>query len=554
MRTYCLRISFPALAFLAALFIFYSCKDELSPSPTNAYDNANFWTNKTNATIALTGVYRGNISTVQTNDMNDFWSYSGLAFMDLATDNAYDRRGNNTGSSAILDLTNGTLLPTNTVIAALWKGAYIRITLANNFLEHIDAVPDTTQKSRMQAEVRFLRATSYFYLSQHFGAVPLVTKVLNSEEANQVSKETQANVEAYVTTELTAAASKLPRTKDLKANEAGRATRQAALAFLGRLQLAQKKYTEAIKTYQQIIDYGDNAIASDYKTLFNPVNIGSTENIFTINYIGGQFPNFLPQHTYPSVVGGWSFFCPLESLASCYDFNDGSAFSYSSPLWNPLNVAQNRDPRFAASFTWPNSTFSGKKIVCSPDSTKSVDQLTNGAKQATRTGYGLRKFFDETFAGSLITGYGGGYPVIRYAEVLLSYLEAQLEAGQPISQDLLNKTINKIRGRASVNMPLITETNPELLRPILRKERRIELAFEGIRWWDIKRWGIGGQALVGDFWGASFPGSKTTLNKPTGYTADPYSRWWVCKKAFRAGTDDKWPIPQTEQNINPNLR
>lgn len=554
MRTYCLRISFPALAFLAALFIFYSCKDELSPSPTNAYDNATFWTNKTNATIALTGVYRGNISTSQSNDMNDFWSYSGLAFMDLATDNAYDRRGNNTGSSAILDLTNGQLLPTNTVIAALWKGAYIRISLANNFLEHIDAVPDTTQKSRMKAEAQFLRATTYFYLSQHFGAVPLVTKVLNSEEANQVTKETQANVEAFVTTELTAAASKLPRTRDLKANEAGRATRQAALAFLGRLQMAQKKYTEAIKTYQQIIDYGDNTIASDYKTLFNPINLGSTENIFTINYIGGQFPNFLPQHTYPSIVGGWSFFCPLESLASCYDFNDGSAFSYSSPLWNPVNIGQNRDPRFSASFIWPNSTFSGKKYVSSPDSTKSVDQLTNGAKQATRTGYGLRKYFDETFSGSLITGYGGGYPVIRYAEVLLSYLEAQLEAGQPISQDLLNKTINKIRGRASVNMPLITETNAELLRPILRKERRIELAFEGIRWWDIKRWGIGAQTLVGDFWGASFSGSKTTLNKPTGYAADPNSRWWVCKKAFRSGVDDKWPIPQTEQNINPNLR
>lgn len=554
MRTYCLRISFPALAFLAALFIFYSCKDELSPSPTNAYDNATFWTNKTNAAIALTGVYRGNISTSQSNDMNDFWSYSGLAFMDLSTDNAYDRRGNNTGSSAILDLTNGQLLPTNTVIAALWKGAYIRISLANNFLEHIDAVPDTTQKSRMKAEAQFLRATTYFYLSQHFGAVPLVTKVLNSEEANLVTKETQANVEAYVTTELIAAASKLPRTKDLKASEAGRATRQAALAFLGRLQLAQKKYIEAIKTYQQIIDYGDNAIASDYKTLFNPINIGSTENIFTINYIGGQFPNFLPQHTYPAVVGGWSFFCPLESLASCYDFNDGSAFSYTSSLWNPANMAANRDPRFAATFIWPNSTFSGKKFVSSPDSTKSVDQLTNGSKQATRTGYEIRKFFDETFSGSLITGYGGGYPVIRYAEVLLSYLEAQLEAGQPISQDLLNKTINKIRGRASVNMPLITETNPELLRPILRKERRIELAFEGIRWWDIKRWGIGGQALVGDFWGASFPGSKTTLNKPAAYTADQNSRWWVCKKAFRAGTDDKWPIPQTEQNINPNLR
>ena len=554
MKTHYLRITFPALALFAALFTtIYSCTDELNPSPTNAYDNATFWTNKTNAMIALTGVYRGNISNGQLNDMNDFWSYSGISFMDLTTDNAYDRRGNNTGSSAILDLTNGTLLPTNTVITALWKGAYIRINMANNFLENIDQVPDTTQRARMKAEARFLRATTYFYLSQHFGAVPLVTKVLNADEANTVTKETQANVEAYVATELTAAASALPRSKDITATDAGRASKQAALAFIGRLQLAQKKYTEASATYKQIIDLGDNAIAADYKTLFNPVNIGSNENIYTINFIGGQFSNFLPQHTYPAIVGGWSFFCPLESLAACYDFTDGSAFSYTSPLWTPSNMAQNRDPRFAATFIWPNSLFSGKKFVCSPDSSKSVDQLTNGAKQATRTGYVIRKYFDETFSGSLLTGYGGGYPVIRYAEVLLSYLEAQLESGQPITQDLLNKTINKIRGRASVNMPPITETNADALRPILRKERRIELAFEGLRWWDIKRWGIGTQVLVGDFWGASFPGSKTTLNKPAAYAVDAYSRWWVCKKAFRA-TDSTWPIPQTEQNINPNLR
>jgi hypothetical protein len=80
MRTYCLRISFPALAFLAALFIFYSCKDELSPSPTNAYDNATFWTNKTNATIALTGIYRGNITTVQSNDILVVFRFSLYGF------------------------------------------------------------------------------------------------------------------------------------------------------------------------------------------------------------------------------------------------------------------------------------------------------------------------------------------------------------------------------------------------------------------------------------------------------------------------------------------
>jgi hypothetical protein len=104
-----------------------------------------------------------------------------------------------------------------------------------------------------------------------------------------------------------------------------------------------------------------------------------------------------------------------------------------------------------------------------------------------------------------------------------------------------------------VNLPPLTETNPDVLRPILRNERRIELAFEGTRLWDIFRWGIGGEVLTGDFWGASFPGSERlpqVSRKP-----DPLSlsRWHVTTKNFRVGVDDKWSIPEAETNINPKL-
>jgi len=111
-------------------------------------------------------------------------------------------------------------------------------------------------------------------------------------------------------------------------------------------------------------------------------------------------------------------------------------------------------------------------------------------------------------------------------------------------------TINKVRGRASVMMPAITITDPDLLRPILRKERRIELALEGIRYWDLLRWGILGTTMQGDFWGASFPDAKKTGSKvdPTGN-----KRWWVDNKAFRIGKDEVWPIPESETNINPGL-
>lgn len=100
-------------------------------------------------------------------------------------------------------------------------------------------------------------------------------------------------------------------------------------------------------------------------------------------------------------------------------------------------------------------------------------------------------------------------------------------------------------------MPPITETDRDALRPILRKERRIELALEGIRYWDLLRWEILGDVMKGDFWGASFTDAKNTGSKvdPTGN-----KRWWVDTKNFRKGQDEVWPIPQSEQDINPNLR
>src|SRR5690606_19109241 len=116
--------------------------------------------------------------------------------------------------------------------------------------------------------------------------------------------------------------------------------------------------------------------------------------------------------------------------------------------------------------------------------------------------------------------------------------------GEPISQPLLDQTINQGRGRASVGLPPITETHPDELRTLLRRERRIELAFEGLRLWDLLRWGIADQVLTGDFWGAAFPDSKRypTASRKT----DPLFRWYVTTKNFRKGQDEVWPIPESE--------
>lgn len=542
-------INMKAFVLLLTLVLFNSCRKELEKTPLDQFESTTFWTSESNALLALTGVYRGNISVGAPNaNVTDWWSYAGLLFMEFSTDNAYDRRGDN---SVFNKLTNGTLTADNALLSQYWSQSYSRIARSNDFLANIDKVPmDEVKKKRMIAEARFIRACQYFYMSQFWGSVPLVTGLLTKEEANTLDKAPKADIVSFVIKEFTEAAADLPRFKNIPATESGRASKQAALAFLGRIQLAEGKYAEAAATYKTIIDYGDNQIDPDYAGLFTVAKENSNENIFSVQFYENLAANAMNQHLWPAMVGGWHIFCPLGSIVEAYDFADGTPFSYTDPRYNWRDISNNRDPRLRYNVLFNEQVFKIKYIT-HPDSSASPDQLGAG-KQTTQTGYGLRKFLDEGYSGDL-SNYGGNLPVIRYAEVLLSYLEAKLEAGLPIDQELLDATINKVRGRASVNMPKITQTNMALLREIVRKERRLETAFEGIRYWDLLRWKIADKVLKGDFYGTPFPVTIKPV-RMKGTTVDPYKRWFVTSKSFRAASDYLWPVPQTEVNINPKLK
>ena len=539
------------LFLFASTILLSSCKKDLELSPLSSFSSETFWTSQNNAMLALAGVYRGNIQMLDAGEFSatDWWSYHGLLFLEFASDNAYDRRGDNSGLNM---LTNGTLTNSNAYISQYWTLSYARIARANYFIENVDKTPaDTAIINRMKAEARFIRATQYFYLSQYFGAVPLVTTTLTAAEANVVTKTAKADVALFVISELNDVATILPRFSALTAAEKGRASKQAALAFLGRTQLGEAKYADAAATYATLINYGDNTIDPNYSSLFDGTNESSKEIIFATQFQKDLAPNAMQLHDFPAIVGGYHIFNPLGSLVESYEFADGTPFSYTDSRYNASNIGANRDPRLSYNVLYNGQYFGSYRYVSHPDSASSADQLTL-TKQATRTGYGLRKFNNPGFIGSDLANSGTDLPIIRYAEVLLSYLEARLESGSGITQALLDSTINQVRGRSSVNMPAVTETNPALLRDIVRRERRNELAFEGIRLWDLKRWNIASTVLNGDFYGAPFPGAVNLRKKGT--TTDPYSRWYVTSKAYRAGTDDFWPIPLSEVNINPNLR
>ena len=177
---------------MASALCLNSCDLERSPL-TDLPDN-NYWSGsdiENKAKLALTPLYRGNIANGVEYNPSDFWSYHGLLFTEHLTDNAFDRRGEN---NPFFKITSGQLLNNNAFIGRYWSSAYARIGKCNRFLEGIVSGQDFAQRKRMIAEARFLRATQYHYLASYFHDVPLVTSVLTGEEANNVKKETQANI------------------------------------------------------------------------------------------------------------------------------------------------------------------------------------------------------------------------------------------------------------------------------------------------------------------------------------------------------------------------
>jgi hypothetical protein len=308
--------------------------------------------------------------------------------------------------------------------------------------------------------------------------------------------------------------------------------------------LAGKNWTAAAETYKKIIDFDCYHIESNFKELFWESNEINDEFILTSQYKEDDYGHVMLQYLYPETWGGWHQFSPYNELVKEFECTDGLSIE-DSPLYDPNNPYENRDPRLDYTVMISDrTTFKGKTFVSRPGS-ESSDRIT----RYDWSGYCINKFMDEVFDGNLMN-YGGNFPVIRYAEVLLGYLEASLEAENTISQSLLDLTVNKVRGRDAVGMPPVTTTDSEKLREIIRRERRVEFAFEGLRYYDILRWGIAAEEL-----NKQFTGMKLT-NDPDNYTEFPVDDQGYLlyqKRNFKKGINELWPIPQAEIDINDNL-
>jgi len=524
------------IIFLFAAAVFSGCKkDALNTTPLDAYSNATLWKSQNDALAALNGCYSG-------------WEYGdNVVYDDCLTDNAYDQfpwEGYETFAS-------GLATPSNPGVN---KYDYTTIQKCNWFLDNIGNVPaekiDATVKERMKAEARFLRAYRYFILSQDYGDVPFVEHSITPAEANSIKQASKATITDYVHSELTAIAPSLP--VSYSGTDIGRITRGAALALKARIELFNGKYADCIATTRQLMQSPFSySLYPNYAEMFRPKNANNQEVILDVQYLLNTNSAWVLIALAPNSSGGWSSIAPTQSLVDTYETINGKTIQ-NDPTYDPVQPYKNRDPRLDASIIRPGSLY--MNAYFDPLSPNSPD--ARGGNNVSPTGYNFKKyiqnlddFYGTSYGAGDISNTGQTFIAIRYAEILLTYAEAKIEANE-IDQSVYN-AINAVRSRAG--MPSATAVmypDQASLRTLVRRERRVELAGEGLRWYDIQRWKIGTTAMPGNVYGCP----DGTVNTSNGaITLKPNTNINIGSRTF-TGKNYLLPIPQKEIDVNKNLK
>ncbi|MBL7813386.1 MAG: RagB/SusD family nutrient uptake outer membrane protein [Saprospiraceae bacterium] len=504
--------------FLIMVLAISSCsKDFLNETNPNSLASDNFWKTSGDVDKALAGVF----SQLQSNDFyngNSSGQNAGVYRLDFISDNGYCNYDFINGAA----VARGDYSPTDGLINSFWTACYKMIQRSNDFLANVDRVKEVTEANRntMKAEVRFLRALAYHHLAMCYRDAPLITSPQTLQEA-KVPKNTYKELSDFVIKELNeiTTGTTLPVTVTK-----GRVSRGAALALLARFYLYNKNYTEAAATAQKVIDLNVYNLNTTYNTLFTIAGETSRDIIFAVQYagpglaagVGASFNGYFPAAPQVHTVA-------LPNLANAYYCTDGLPIT-RSPLYNASNPTLNRDPRFNATVVTTNSLFRGAAILA-----------TNLAPTKIR----LRKWADESAANSTNAfDNGQDFYVLRYAEVLLTRAEALLESGSYTEQQVRD-LVNQVRTRATMPKVEVVEgtglTKQQLI-DIVRQERRVETAFEGLRYYDLKRWGILKERAVDVF--NSIDKAAATSIQTRNFVP---SRHYV------------WPIPQREIDANSAL-
>lgn len=524
------------------------CK-KLDIVPTDKFSDATFWKVDANVYNALYNNYH-----LIYND--------GLYFnAEALSDNAYSRAGD----PAIISGGNATA--STGKFAGDWSNYYSDIKSCNEFLTFVNQNTTLPKDvlSRMIAETRFLRAFAHFNLTKWYGDVPLVTDNITPDEAKVIARTPKADVVKFILAELDAAIPNLPSKDQLPASENGRVTKGAALALEARILLYQgDRMADVVTVCEKLMnDQGVNgtySLNSSYTDLFSDkvVNKTNNETMLSLQYVPttytwSDFFDFAPLSVGGRVIAN----SPTQELVDDYIMLNGKGINDAGSGYNLDNPYVNRDPRLTATiaydgYKWNNGggvngttktiyIKPGSDPADSPSNPNGPDEFVGDRQSSSPTGYYWRKYFDPNALASYVSGLN--LHLLRYAEVLLDYAEAKNSLGQ-MNATVWNQTIGALRARAgftdqgALNYPASGD-----MTTIIRRERRVELALEGIRIDDIRRWKIAEAVMNGYAHGARFSGDLTTDN---GYIR-------AQKRQFSAARDYLWAIPANDLSLDKNL-
>jgi tetratricopeptide (TPR) repeat protein len=440
----------------------FGCKKFLTVDPPYSQDVENFFQSPEDYDRALTGAY----------DMLQ-GSFMTLWIGEIASDNAIaggESVNDSQGLHQIDDMTHGGV---NNELRNVLRWNYTGITRANYILENKDNI-DFVGKEHILAEAQFLRAYYYFELVKYFGDVPLIIdKRLGIEEALQIPRSPKAEVYAQIEKDFSEAAQVL----NPIASQKGRATKGAALAFLGKVYLYQNKFSEAASTFDEIINSGSYSLIPNYNDLFSVANENNSETIFDVQYTG---------------LEGGSYGCLicLEGNAAVgfqgirqYNgpvYGDGN--SYNLPTQALYDAFSSIDPRRGATILDIEAF-----IAAQPDAAS----ITYAQGAGGHTGFYNNKYIKRQGEIGLpdndLTS-PVNYRVMRYADVLLMAAEANFQSGNTSKAQSL---VNQVRVRAGVPGLAVNSIN------VIYKERRFELSGEGLRFFDLVRTGQAADFIQG---------------------------------------------------------
>jgi starch-binding outer membrane protein, SusD/RagB family len=532
-----------------------SCKKEfLDTTPLGSYSDAAVWTDPNLAATFVNNIYQNTLgwpfAIERLSDYSDETSFT-------PDWGAFDFNKSLMTSDGLYGWSTywGEYDPTLDTYHFQWAWLYKTLRSCNLFFSKVNTVvfQEESTKTQLIGQVYFLRGYLYHYLTALYGGVPLITKPYGLNQDYNIARNTYEECINYITGQLDSAALYLPTA--WTSDDRGRATKGAALTLKARtLLFAASDLHTKMSTYApsysnpELLGYTTGTQAARWATakaaakavidlgiysLYEPTP-AATDSVASnfVNYFlsyGYESEDILLQYFTPKSGASWSdynpaLYCgpngyhnwgnntPLGDLVDDYEMKDGTSFSWSNTT-EAANPYANRDARLYASIL-----YEGVPWRTRPDDVKSTDpwnkiqvghvykmdgttQLVPGVDtregafenwNGGRTGYYLRKFIDPAIDPQYVK-QDRPFRHMRYAEVLLGYAEACIELGDAANLTEATTYINMIRTRAGQPV-LASGLDQTTLRTAVRHERRVELAFENHRFWDVRRWMIGSDA------------------------------------------------------------